>query len=139
MTPVERLQRAVDVMERVRDYKLQLDMNHWFEPGADPFDCGTTACFAGWCARDELLAADGLKVDVDDGDSMIVYRSPDDIHGDDIHEDECAIAVFFGIDGDLAEWLVYPHRYSDVKGPITPDHVITRLHQILSEGLEPAR
>lgn len=119
MTGKERLLRALNVMERVRDHNLLFNINNWFDNDyeKDVLDCGSSACFAGWCCRDEVLSKEGLTIN---------FRLP----AFGIMVSYEALAVFFDIPLSKTYWIANPFQYpGDIV--ITPDMVINRIRAVL--------
>ena len=119
-----RLQHAIALMERVRDQGLPFNMGLWFADKGNPEDCGTAACFGGWCARDPEFRAAGMGIDVD----ALSYHN---------RWGSGAIAEFFGLSLRDTRFLTMPKAYGSYDGSpesITPDHVIARIRALLDSA-----
>lgn len=129
---VERLERAISVMQRVRDHQLPLDMTRWTDLDRDPYDCHSAACFLGWCARDEVLHAAGLKFQADR--RWAPASSARMVPQYEKHRGTMAAAWFFDIPDRDAIMLCQPDAYGVVPTTITPNNVIGRLQELLVNG-----
>lgn len=96
---IENVNKAIDVMERVKARGDNFDLSTWqggFDGGViareeDLHACGTSACFAGWVAVSPEFQADGGEVNFDGSPQYSVFR--------------CESAI--------REWLNLPHKEAD--------------------------
>jgi hypothetical protein len=116
---IDRLEHATRIMEWVRDEEKPLDLRYWFYD-RNSRDCGTAACFWGWCARNKSFQKLGVTIV---GDS-VKYLD---------HWGSRAAAEFFGIEHEAAQYLVLPECYEG-KGlnDITPDDVISHIRAVIA-------
>ena len=118
----ELLEHAITIMERVRDEDQPFNMVDWFGDWNSPYDCGTAACFAGWCARDPVMQKAGLYAH-----QGVVRFGATGGH--------LAISDLFGLSLDAARYLVSPDSYA-VRPVrlITPDHVIAHIRALIANN-----
>ena len=118
----ELLEHAITIMERVRDEDQPFNMVDWFGDWNSPYDCGTAACFAGWCARDPVMQKAGLYAH----QGLVRFGATDG---------HFAISDLFGLSLDAARYLVLPGSYPfrPVKC-ISPDHVIARIRVLIENN-----
>ena len=135
MANVERVKKAIAVMERVRDENRAFDMNWWqgrvghnrcFDE-AVPHACGTAACFAGWLAVSPEFQADGGSITLSGAPVFQGFREDD------------AVAAYLEVDRKIAMrlcGLLGEVEYYGVNNlhDITPRHVIDKLKELLPNG-----
>ena len=120
----ELLEHAITIMERVRDTDQPFGMATWFWDWDHPYDCGTAACFAGWCARDPVMQEAGF------------YADGGAVRSDGYWGAE-AVGCLFGLSPDAARYLVYPRSYRPIRR-IKPDHVIAHIRALIeNDGQRP--
>ena len=142
----ENIQKAIRVMERVRDQNYEFDMRNWQTPGdgiflaaeKDAVACGTACCFAGWIAISPEFKGQ-LMVD-----SYGVPYIPEKVP-QYIASSESAIAQVLGIpyreayklcglaDSATERGYTFSRAYQKAVSDITPEDVIKRLKGILEE------
>lgn len=119
---LDRLEHSIRLMEWVRDQGKPFAMRHWFQDFYNAEDCGTAACFWGWCARNKSFQKLGLFIDHE----IVRYRNC---------QGSAAAAKFFGIDCATAMYLTQPSKYEGKHTKdITPDDVIRHIRAVISNG-----
>lgn len=106
--PTFRLRRSVEVLDDVIARELPFDLDRWFLDDARWNDCGTAACWAGWCARDAVLREEGLTV------TTFIDRLIPSFAGNRGYQ---ALADFFSITDWAAHYLASPLSYEDSFNP----------------------
>lgn len=97
----------------------QFDMERWFEDLDNPMDCGTAACWLGWCVRDRKFRRAGLHVDnlsfpVTKSGAIGAYAAEE----------------FFRIPIEDAQNICHPATYRAKR--ILPKHVIAKIDALLA-------
>lgn len=136
---LENLNKAIAVMERVRDRGDAFNLRNWqgryakdwsnFDPvrtEEELHTCGTPACFAGWLAVSPEWAASGGTIGTV-GEPEINHLDEDD-----------AIAFWLRIDEHEAGSLcgvTFPHlTYGKTSSEVTVDDVLTALYRLRDTG-----
>lgn len=113
-----------EVIEKERPFNMNLwAARAWDRPGLVAVwdDCGTTACAAGWTARDPEAQDEGLRLNWG-GIPAFEDRSGTE-----------AMRRWLGVRQIVAEWLFLPDTYHQCVPEVTPQMVLGRVREILAK------
>ena len=149
----ERLEHLCVIMQRVIDEGRTFNMGSWGEVKGEKANlCNTAACALGWAALQPESIADGLHMlavwedDDDERHEQVILTRGDwrrlpnpldhEIEFSPVFNDHCGFnagAEYYDINGETANYLFDPGSYLEPR-PITPEHVINRVKNVLEYG-----